>query len=461
MKVKEFKKKEKCAAELSVEIEPQELEAAANKVYIQNRKKFNIPGFRKGKVPRKILEGMYGADLFYDDAINELANDAYSFCVKEYNLTTTGQPTFADYTLGEDKSATLVFKTDLYPEITLTGDYKGIKAPKSTSADVTEDEVNKQVETIRSQNVRIETVDREAKINDVLNISFVGLVDDVPFDGGSADNEDLELGSGNFVAGFEDQLVGHRAGDFVKVNITFPEDYFDKNLAGKDAVFEVTVHEVKEKILPELNDDFAMDVSEYDTLEEYKASIRENIRQAKEDQNEREFEEAISKNLAKLVEGEIPESMIESQLEDMINNFHRNLQAQGIPLDSIEDSSVFSSSVLKEQLRPEAERMVKRDLAIEKIAELENIEISDDDIEKQYETYANIYKQKIENIKQAISRDSIITSVKLKAAADLVHNSAIPVDPELYRKENAEADSGAESSQENPEHGVDSTEAGE
>ncbi len=422
MNVKEFEKKEKSTAELTVELTPEEFEAAVQKAYMKNRGRISIPGFRKGKAPRKMIENLYGAGVFYEDAIDALAPEALKMGVEEQKLDTVGRPSILDFSVGEDKGLTIKFGVSLYPEVTL-GEYKGIAAPKA-EVSVSDEDVEKEIESVREQNARIETADREAKNGDTVDIDFEGFTDGVPFEGGKGEHYDLELGSGSFIPGFEDQLVGVKAGDSVDVNVTFPTQY-NPALAGKDATFKVTVHEVKEKLLPDLDDEFAKDVSECDTLDEYRQSVRENLTKKREDEAKRDFEDAV---LEKLVDGitcDVPDAMVEEHLDNMMENFRYNLSAQGMGLEQYLGFMGMDVPTFREQSRPNALRQIKADLAFEAIAKTEDFPVSDEEVEAEYQRLAGQYKMELDAVKKAITEDAVRTGLKIDAAHKLVFSSAV------------------------------------
>lgn len=422
MNVTDFEKKEKSTAELIVAVTPEEFEAAINKVYMKVRGRLNIPGFRKGKAPRRIIENIYGTGVFYEDAIDEIAPDALDKAVKEKELDVVGRPSVSDVKVGDDKSLTLKFIVALYPEITVS-DYKGIAAPMPSVA-VSDADIDRKLKEVREQNARVETVERAAQNGDIATIDFEGFVDGKAFDGGKGEDYDLELGSGTFIPGFEDQIVGHEVGDSFDVNVTFPEAYAPE-LAGKDATFKVTVNEIKEKLLPELDDELAKDVSEFDTLEEYKQSIREELTAKRVEDAKNAFNEVVLSRVVEKVEGDIPEAMIDEHLDHMIDNFKYNLKTQGMELKDYAGMFGMDEDMFRQQIRPNAEKEVKADLAYEYIAKVEDFEISDEKIEAEYERLAKEYDMKVEDVKKAVTADSIKTGLKIDAARELVLSSAV------------------------------------
>ncbi|MGM9522051.1 MAG: trigger factor [Oscillospiraceae bacterium] len=422
MNVKEFEKKEKNTAELTMEVSPEEFEAAVNKAYLKNKSKIAVPGFRKGKAPRKIIENLYGVGVFYEDAVEALYPEALQTGIDQQQIDMVGRPSILDFNIGEDKSLTIKFLVSLYPEVTL-GQYKGIVAPKATVR-VLKKDVDHEIEHVREQNARIETVEREAKSGDIANIDFEGFIDGVAFDGGKGESVDLELGSGQFIPGFEDQIIGAKAGDSIDVNVTFPKEYA-KELAGKDATFKVTVNEVKEKILPDLDDEFAKDVSEFDTFAEYSASVKEQITESRKAEAQKNFEEVVLNRLVEQVQCDIPDAMIDEQVDSMINNFRYNLASQGMELEQYMSMFGMDLEAFKKDTRPTAEKQIKADLAFEAIAKQENFEISDEQIEEEYKKMAENYKVELDVVKKSIDENSIKTGLTIEAARKLVFDSAV------------------------------------
>ena len=422
MNVKEFEKKEKNTAELTVVTTPEEFEAAVQKAYIKNRGRINVPGFRKGKAPRRMIESMYGAGIFYEDAGEALAPEALDAGIREKELDTVGRPSILDFNIGEDKSLTLKFRVSLYPEVKVSK-YKGIAAPKM-AVRVTKKDVDREIESARQRNARIESVDRAAKNGDIVNIDFEGFIDGVAFDGGKGEGHDLELGSGQFIPGFEDQLIGAKAGDQVDVNVTFPENYAPE-LASKAATFKVKVNEVKVKELPELDDEFAKDVSEFDTLEEYSASVKEELSERKREEAQRAFEEVVMSRLTDNVECEIPDDMVEEHLDSMLNNFRYNLARQGMELEQYFSMMGMSVETFRQETRPTAEKQIKLDLAFEHIAKTEDFPVSDEDVENEYKRLADEYHMGVDEVKRAVTADSVKTGLKLEKAKKLVLDTAV------------------------------------
>ncbi|MBQ7460020.1 MAG: trigger factor [Oscillospiraceae bacterium] len=422
MIVKDFEKKEKSTAEFTVEVSPEEFESAINKAYMKGRGRISIPGFRKGKAPRRMIESMYGTGVFYDDAVEEVYPEALDLGIKENALSVVGQPAITDIKIGEDKSLTLRFRVAVYPEIKVEG-YKGIEAPKPPVG-ISDKDVDRAIENTREQNARVETADRPAKSGDIATIDFVGYMDGKPFEGGAGEDYDLELGSGTFIPGFEDQLIGKSAGEETEVNVTFPEAYAPE-LAGKPATFKVTVKGIKEKLLPDLDDEFAKDVSEFDTLEEYRKSVKAELIEKRGKAAEEDFRNIVLSRLVDKVEGDIPDAMIDDQVNNMIDNFKYNIRAQGMDFEQYLKMMGMEESGLRNELRPTAEKEIKADLAFEYIAKQENFDVSDEKVEAEYERLAKEYSMKLEDIKSAVLPDAVKTGLQIDAAKEFVYGSAV------------------------------------
>ena len=436
MIVKNFEKKEKNTAELTVEATAEEFEAAVNKAYLKGRSRISIPGFRKGKAPRKMIEAMYGTGAFYEDAAEELYPEMLQFGVTEEKLDVVGRPGIADMKIGEEKNLTVKFVVALYPEVVVK-DYKGIEAPKP-AVKVLKKDVDREIDKVREQNARVETVERKAKKGDIATIDFEGFMEGVPFEGGKGEDYDLELGSGTFIPGFEEQIIGKKTGDDFDVNVTFPTEYAPE-LAGKDATFKVTVKNVKEKILPELVDEFAKDVSEFDTLKEYQESVKADLTAKRKSEAEEAFKNVVLSRLVDKVEGDIPDAMIEDHVDNMIGNFKYNISTQGMDFDTYLKMMGMSEEMLRVELRPTAEKEIKADLAYEYIAKTENFEVTDEDVEGEYKRLADQYGMEIESIRKAVSADSVKTGLVIDKAKDFVLANA-KVEKEKKAEDTAEAE---------------------
>ena len=429
--------KENGKAKITVEIGKEEFEAALTKAYLKVKKSIQVPGFRKGKAPRKIVEAMYGAQVFYEDAIEEIFPDIYTAAVVDQQLRAVGQPSIANMETPEEGGVVLTVATELYPEVTL-GQYKGLEVPKA-EATVSDEEVEAEVDRMAQQNARIATVERPAQKGDTVVLDFEGFVDGVAFEGGKGENHSLELGSGQFIPGFEDQLVGVSAGESKDVVVTFPEQYGAKELAGKEATFKCTVHEVKEKSLPEKDDEFAKDVSEFDTLDELRADIRARALKEKEDGIQSAFENACVAKAVENMTADIPACMIEEQLDKQIEEFGYQLQRNGMSMDDYVKMLGGDTSRLRDTFRPMAENNVKANVLIAQIIEEEKIEVSDEEVEAEVAKLAEQYKMEADKVKEYLPVESIKSDLSYRKAVKLIADSAVPVAPKAEEEAAEEA----------------------
>ena len=427
MIVKNLEKKEKSTVSFDVLCDAAEFEKAVNGAYLKNRSKIFVQGFRKGKAPRMIIEGMYGKDVFYDDAANDLAPAAFAFAAEQEGLRTVGTPAVRDINVSDDKELTLSFVTAVWPEVTL-GQYKGLEAPKA-KVEVTDEQVSEELEKVRKRNSRIISVERPAKLEDTAVIDYLGTVDGVPFEGGKAEGHNLVLGSGMFIPGFEDQVVGMSAGEEKDVNVTFPEEYHAPELAGKPAVFHVKCHEVKETQLPDLDDEFAKDVSEFDTLDEYRASIRERLEKSAADNADSEYRSALIEKAGDNITADIPDAMVEEQMDNMMREYNQNLQMSGLSLELYLQYLGQSPAEFREQARPTAERRVKTDLLLDKVAETEGIQVTDEEVEEEYKKLAEQYSMEIDQVKKALDKTVIENDLKTRKAAEIIFESGVATEP--------------------------------
>jgi len=416
-------KKENNEIELIVEVAPDELETSVNKAYLKNRGRIAVPGFRKGKAPRKIIERMYGVEIFLSDALDEILPQVVRFVMEETELDTVGYPKISDVDVtAPSAGAKITLIAALYPEVKI-GDYKGLSAPKPETS-VSDEEVEKEIEAMRTRNARIETVERPAANGDTTVIDFEGFLDGVPFEGGKGENYNLELGSGQFIPGFEDKIVGMTVGEERDLDLVFPENY-KEDLAGKAVVFKVKVNEIKEKMLPELDDEFAKDISEFDTLDEYRASIKENILMSKEKEVDETFEGLLMDKLVDLLEAEVPDAMVAQQQNSAMDNLTRQISAYGMTPESYMQMLGVTPDQFSERMRESAEKQVRVTLALNKISELENIEISDDELDKEYQEASERFKVELEELKESVAREDMVRDLKLKRAAQVVKDSAV------------------------------------
>lgn len=412
---------EKNMVKLTIEVPAEKVDEALKASYMKQKSKISVPGFRKGKVPMAMIEKMYGPEIFYEDAANLLMQEAYPEAVKESGADIVSQPTVDVTQLEKGKSFIFTAEVAVRPEVTL-GKYKGVTVTKIDTS-VTDEEVMEALERERNNNARTITVeDRAIAEGDTAVIDFEGFVDGEPFEGGKAENHSLEIGSHTFIDNFEDQLVGKNTGDEVEVNVTFPAEYHATELAGKPALFKVKINEIKSKELPELDDDFAQDVSEFDTLAEYKESVKKNLEKTKEDNAKRTKEdEAIAKIIEKS-QMEIPDAMIDTQVQNMIQEFAQRMASQGLSLDQYMQFSGMTIDKLKEQVRPEAVTRIQSSLVLEQIAKDENIEITEEEIEAELQKMSEMYGMDVDKLKEYMG-DSEKESMK----RDLAVQKAIEV----------------------------------
>ncbi|MBQ6626338.1 MAG: trigger factor [Ruminococcus sp.] len=408
--------------ELKVAVDKETFAAAVSKVYKKQVKSINVPGFRKGKAPRNIIEKMYGTDVFYDDAMQECYPEALDAAAKEAELKIV---VVTNVEVEEVSAEGFTFKATcvVEPEIEIK-DYKGIEIEKK-STEVTDELVDEEIEKVRERNSRMVTVeDRAAQMGDVTVIDFEGFVDDVAFEGGKAENFNLELGSGNFIPGFEEQLVGHNTDEEFTITVTFPEEYHSEELKGKEAQFKITIHEIKVKELPELDDEFVKDVSDKDTLDEYKEEIKETIAKRLEDEAERDIDDKLVEKVLELVEGEIPEAMYDNEVNTMLREMDMRLRSQGMDLSTYMQYTGMNPESVKEMYLPEAQKRVKMRLALEKIVKLENIAATEEEINAEYERLAEAYQMEADKVKEVLPVDAISQDLAVEKAMKFIRDNA-------------------------------------
>ena len=427
--------KENGKAKVVVEIDKPEFEQALNKAYAKCRKDIMLPGFRKGKAPRKMVESMYGATVFYEDAVNEIFPEIYTTAIVDQQLKAVGSPSVSNMDTPDEGGVVLTIETELYPEVTL-GQYKGIEVPKR-EVKVEESEVDAEVNRMAERNARIETVDRAAQMGDTVVIDFEGFEGGKPFQGGKAEDYSLTLGSGSFIPGFEEALVGAVAGEERDVNVTFPENYA-KELAGKPAVFKCKVHEVKESIKPELDDEFAKDVSEFDTLDALKNDIRERFTKSREEQNERAFESSAVQLAAANMTCNVPACMIDEQVDHQIEQFAHQLQSQGMKMEDYTKMIGGDLSSLRQSMRPMAEQTVRSDILLSEIARAENLEVTDEEVEEELKKLAEQYQMELDKVKAAVDTAAVKSDLMGKKAAKIITDNAVAVAPTEEKKDDAE-----------------------
>ena len=427
MSVKSCEKVEKSQVALTIEVGAQEFEAAVEKAYQKMRRKINVPGFRPGKAPRKIIEGMYGAEVFYEEAINIAFPEAYEAAVKEQELQVVGYP--AVEVEGQVTKDGFTFKATVpvYPEVKL-GQYKGLSAEKE-EVKVSASDVDTRLKALADRNTRLVSVDREAKEGDTAVIDFEGFLDGKSFDGGKGENYSLELGSHTFIPGFEEQVVGMKAGDEKDLHVTFPEDYH-QDLAGKAVVFKVKVHEVKEKEVPAMDDEFAKDVSEFDTLKDLKADLKKKITAEREDTAKRAFEDALMEQVAEGITADVPDAMVEAQARQFLDNFKMQLAQQGIKYDEYMKATGMDESKLVEDAKEPALKQVRMDLAMAAIIKEENIDATDEEVEAEFQKMADQYGMDLETVKKYLQADQVKDQLKSQKAIAVVADSATAIKPE-------------------------------
>lgn len=410
--------------ELEIEVSKEAFEDAVQKAYLKNKSKISVPGFRPGKAPRKIIEKEYGESVFYEDAVNALYGPAIEDAVKEAELTLVTAPDVEVTEVSKDTGVKFKATCTTKPAVNIK-DYKGIKVKKEVNA-VTDEQVEHEIGHMLERNARTISVDDRACQNgDDVVIDFEGFKDGVPFDGGKAEKFTLTLGSNQFIPGFEDQVVGHNVGDEFDINVTFPEDYQAKELAGAPVVFKIKLHEIKTTELPELDDDFVKDTSDFNTVDELKADVRKKLEESAEKQADSKVESDIFEAVISKLEGEIPEVMYDNKVNDMINDLSARLSQQGIDLNTYLKFTGMTMDSLKTTYREQAEKQVKLRLALEKIVELENIEANDEDIDKEYANIAEHYKMPVDTVKQYIRPEDIKLDVEVGKAVDMVKAEAV------------------------------------
>jgi len=439
MKLIKNEQTEKNTVKLTIEIDKETFEKAIEKAYKKNVKQITLPGFRKGKAPRKIIERYYGEGVFYEDAVNFVCPEAYEFAVKEAGIDPVDRPEIDIEDIGNDKALVISATVTVKPEVTL-GEYKGVKCEKIVYETKDED-IDAEINRVLEQNARLVSIeDRAVEKGDITVIDFEGFTDGVAFEGGKGTNHTLEIGSGQFIPGFEDQLVGAKIGEETEVNVTFPEEYHAEELKGKPAVFKVTVKEIKVKELPALDDDFAKDVSEFETLEEYKNSIKERLDKSNEARTKSEFENKLVEEVAKVCEVDIPQCMIDNRVEDMIKEFGYRLSSQGLNMEQYMQITGSTVDSFKEQFKDQAADQVKSNLVLEKIAKEENIEVTEEDLEKELQSMAEMYGMELDKVKTLIGdneKESIKEDLKIRKAVELIADNAKAEKPKAAKKTTA------------------------
>lgn len=417
---------------LEVSVDGDTFKDAVTKAYLKQRKNITIPGFRKGKAPRAFIEKYYGEGVFYEDALEAIYPDAVASAIEEAKLEPVDTPYDLEIPEMGNDGVTMKFKVTVKPEVEL-GEYKGLKATKK-STKVTADEVKAELARMQEQNSTVSDVDdRAVKKNDIVVIDFEGFVDGKAFEGGKAEKYELTIGSNQFIPGFEDQIIGHKIGDEFDVNVKFPEDY-QADLASKDAVFKIKLHGIKVKDVPALDDEFAKDVSEFDTLDELKKDIKKQLEKRKNDDAENELHNTLLEEVAKGIKAEIPEAMIEKTIDDDVNEYSYRLQSQGLKLETYLKYTGMDMKGFREGFKERAETQVRLNLALEKIIEKEKIEVTEEDIEAEYKKYADAYNMDVDTIKKAVSAESLKPELASRKAIDLIVDSAVVTEEKAAKK---------------------------
>ncbi len=415
--------------ELTYEESPETFQAAVQKVYKNQVKSIQIPGFRKGKAPRNLIERMYGEAVFYEDALNDMLPGMYEEAMKSCEAEVIGKPDVNVEKMSRSEGVLVKFVQEVKPELNVSS-YKGLTAPKAVEV-VDDHEVEHEIGHLQERNARMITVeDRPAQMGDTVIIDFDGYVDGEQFEGGKSDNFTLELGSHSFIDNFEDQICGHNTGDEFDVNVTFPEEYHAEDLSGKPAVFKCKLNEIKFKELPELDDEFAKDVSEFDTMEELRADTKKHLQEDADRRADQDFENALLDKLIENLEGEVPEAMIEDQIDNDLQEFAYRLQSQGISFDMYKQLMGGDESALRNQMRAQSEKTAKIRLALEAVAREENFEVSDEEIEEEYSRIAESYGIEVERVKELVDTKSVRRDVTNRKALEVIKENAVATEPE-------------------------------
>ena len=418
-------------ATIVVEIDKELMESGVQKAYLKARKNIMIPGFRKGKAPRKMIEAMYGAHVFYEDGLEEIFPEVYEFAVIKQDVKAIGRPSLTDMDISEDGVVTITITTDVYPEVTL-GEYKGLKVEKAV-ATVTDEQVQAELDRMAQNVASTETVERPAQMGDTANIDFEGFDNGVPFEGGKGDNFDLKLGSGSFVPGFEEQIVGMSAGEEKDIDITFPEDYHAE-LAGKAVVFHVKVNKITVTNVPAQDDEFAKDVSEFNTLEELKADIHQKALETAQKQIDDAFKQACVDKAAENTTVDLPNALIEQELNAQMENFSYQLQMSGYSMEQYAKMMGGDLSAMRNAFRPAAEKQARANVTLAKIAEVEEITVTEEDLNAEFETIAKNYGMEVEKVKEVVPAEELTESIKNHKAIQIIVDNAVATKPKAEKK---------------------------
>ena len=430
MQVKNIEKKGNQAT-VVVEIDHELMESGVNKAYMKARKNIMVPGFRKGKAPRKMIEALYGAHVFYEDGLEEIFGEVYDFAIAKQDFKAIGRPSLTDMQIADDNTVTLTLTTDVYPEVTL-GQYKGVEVEKG-EATVTDAQIQAELDSMAQNVASTENVDRAAEMGDTANIDFEGFDNGVPFEGGKGENFDLKLGSGSFVPGFEEQIVGMNVGEEKDIDITFPEDYH-KELAGKAVVFHVKLNKLTVTIVPQQDDEFAKDVSEFDTLDALKADIRAKALEKAQKQIDSAFENAAVEKAAENTTVDMPNALIEKELDVQMERFGYQLQMSGYSMEQYAKMMGGDLKTMRDAFRPTAEKQAKISVTLEKIAEVENLTVSEEELEEEFQSMAKQYEMEAAKIKEMVPVEELTESLKTRKAVKIIVDNAIAVAPKAEEK---------------------------
>lgn len=422
----EFISKDKNVVKFNMEISAEEFEAGIVKAYQKEKGKFVVDGFRKGKVPRKIIEARFGEDVFFEEAINLILQEEYPKAVDELGLAVINRPDLDIDGIKKGEGFVVNVTVEVYPEIEVK-DYKGVEIEK-ISEELDEDAVQKELEALQKRNARLVSVDREAQDGDTVIIDYAGFVGEDQFEGGTAENHSLKLGSGAFIPGFEEQLIGKKAGEEVEVKVTFPEEYHAPDLAGKEAVFKCKVHEVKAEELPKLDDDFASDVSEFDTLDEFKKDLQEKLEESAKKTAVQRMQDAAVRAVVDANDFDIPEVIVDDEIQAMIRDFDRQLSYQGLNIQQFMQFSGKEMEEIKKEFKEDAEKRAKTKMVIEAVAKKENFEVTDEEIEEDLQKMADLYKMELSKIKEILGdshKEATIMELKMRKAVDFIYDNAV------------------------------------
>ena len=418
--------KENYTVNFQVELDPGEFEKHVNAAYLKNRSRIQVPGFRKGKASRMVIEGFYGKEVFYEDALEDAADQAFAFGAAEEKLRTVGRPSLTGMEVTEEKGALLSFSTDVWPDVTL-GQYKGLEAEKDP-CDVSDEEIDREIQRLRKQNGRMISLDRPAENGDTVVIDYRGEKDGVAFDGGTAEGYSLVLGSNSFIPGFEEKLIGISAGEERDLDLTFPQEYHAAELAGQDVIFHVKCSEVKMEELPEVDDDFAQD-NDFDTVDDLKKNIVERLSKSKETDAQNAFTDRAVNAAAANMTVDVPPSMIEEQMDSIMEDYSRYITGQGIPFEQYVKMMGGDVATFRESTRPAAEAQVRTELLLDAVAAAESLDADEDEMRSEMDKIAESYKMKIEDVEQYVNKDALKEQIIRRKATALISESAVPVAP--------------------------------